>query len=66
MKSSFQPPALKTVQERASRVQQICQRADAGIVLLDDLIGTLEEDARTSSLYQYRLQKAGKVLDAHV
>lgn len=66
MTSSLQTPDLKTVQERARRVQKICQRADAGILLLDDLISQLEEEARTSPLHQYRLQKAGKVIEAKV
>ncbi len=66
MTPSSQTPNLQKVQERASQIQKICQRADAGILLLDDLIGQLEENARSSLLHQYHLKRAGHLLKTEV
>jgi hypothetical protein len=57
------PPDLETVKQRAAQVQDICKRADAGILILDDLIAQLEQDIRSSSLYRYRLNKAMHLLN---
>lgn len=57
------PPDLETVKQRAAQVQDICKRADAGILILDDLIAQLEQDIRSSSLYRYRLNKAKHLLN---
>jgi hypothetical protein len=57
------PPDLETVKQRAAQVQDICKRADAGILILDDLIAQLEQDIRSSSPYRYRLNKAMHLLN---
>jgi hypothetical protein len=57
------PPDLETVKQRAAQVHDICKRADAGILILDDLIAQLEQDNRSSSLYRYRLNKAKHLLN---
>jgi predicted transcriptional regulator len=50
-------PDLETVKRRASQVQNICERADVGILILDDLIAQVEQNIRSSSTYRYRLSK---------
>jgi hypothetical protein len=63
MTDQLSPPDLKTVKQRAARVQSICKRADANILVLEDLIAQLEQDVRSSSLYCYRLNKAKHLLN---
>jgi hypothetical protein len=55
-------PDLETARQRSAKVQKVCKRADAGILVLDDLIAHLEQDIRSSSLYRYRLNKAKHLL----
>ncbi len=57
------PPDLETVMQRAAKVQSICKRSDASILVLDDLIAQLEQDIRSSSLYRYRLNRAKHLLN---
>jgi hypothetical protein len=64
MTQQFLPPDLESVKQRAARVEEICKRADAGILVLDDLIAQLEQDIRSSSLYRYRLNKAKRLLNS--
>ena len=56
------PPSLERVMQRAARVEEICRRADAEILILDDLIAKLEAQHRFSPLYLYRLNKAKRLL----
>jgi alpha-D-ribose 1-methylphosphonate 5-triphosphate synthase subunit PhnL len=55
-------PSLEKVKQRAAKVQKICQRADAEILILDELIAQLEAQNRSSSLHLYRLNKAKHLL----
>jgi hypothetical protein len=55
------PPDLETVNQWATKVQEICKRADAGILILDDIIARLEQDIHSSKLYQFRLRRAQKL-----
>ena len=55
-------PSLEKVKERATRVKKICQRADAEILILDELIAQLEAQNRSSILHLYRLNKAKHLL----
>jgi hypothetical protein len=63
MTQQISPPDLETVKRRAVQVQGICKRADASILILDDLISQLEQDIRSSSPYRYRLNKAKHLLN---
>lgn len=56
------PPDMERIKQRAAKVQEICKRADAEILILDDLIAQLEEKIRSSPLYRYRLHKAKRLL----
>jgi len=56
------PPDMEKIKQRAAKVQEICKRADAEILILDDLIAQLEEKIRASPLYRYRLHKAKLLL----
>ncbi len=37
-----QPPDIEKVKERAAKVQEICKRADANILILDEIVAQLE------------------------
>lgn len=50
-------PDMEQIKRTSAKVQEICQRADAGIAILDDLIAQLDEEIKTSVLYKYRLNK---------
>lgn len=56
------PLSLERVKQRAVKVQEICQQADANILILDEIIAQLEEQIHHSSLSRYRLNKAKKLL----
>ncbi|WP_242057158.1 MULTISPECIES: hypothetical protein [Oscillatoriales] len=58
-----QPPSIEKVKERSARVQEICKRADANILILDEIIAQLEEENRRSPLYQSRLRRAKRLLN---
>lgn len=57
MTQQMSPPDLEIVKRRASQVQNICERADVGILILDDLIAQVEQNIRSSSPYRYHLSK---------
>jgi hypothetical protein len=57
-------PDSETVARSVARWQEVCNRLDALNVLLDEAIAQVEEDNRRSPLYQYRLERAKKLLDA--
>jgi hypothetical protein len=63
MTQQISPPDLETVKRRAAQVQDICKRADASILILDDLIAQVEQNIRSSSPYRYRLNKAKHLLN---
>lgn len=52
-------PDLEQIKKTSAKAQEICQRADAGIAILDDLIAQLDKQIRDSILYKYR---SGKVV----
>ncbi len=56
-------PTLEQVQETSEKIKAVCQQADAGIALLDDLIAQLDDQIRSSSLYSYRLNRAKRLLN---
>uniref|UniRef100_B8HKI8 Uncharacterized protein n=1 Tax=Cyanothece sp. (strain PCC 7425 / ATCC 29141) TaxID=395961 RepID=B8HKI8_CYAP4 len=58
-----QLPSMETIKQRAAKMEEICRRADAGILLLDDLIAQLEQEIRASRLYQLRLKRARQLCD---
>lgn len=55
-------PDIKKIKERAEKIEKICKRADANILILDDLIAQLDENIRSSPLYQYRLKRTKRLL----
>ncbi len=63
MTQQISPPDLEIVKRRAAQVQDICKRADASILILDDLIVQIEQNIRSSSPYRYRLNKAKHLLN---
>ncbi|NJM67363.1 MAG: hypothetical protein HC851_17650 [Acaryochloris sp. RU_4_1] len=58
MTQHLPPPKLDRIHQRAAKVQEICQQADEGILMLDELIAQLEEQIRSSSVYRYRLNRS--------
>lgn len=58
-----QPPSLEKVKQTSAKVQEICKRADANILILDEIIAQLEEENRRSPLYQSRLRRAKRLLN---
>ncbi|NEQ97428.1 MAG: hypothetical protein F6K30_12000 [Cyanothece sp. SIO2G6] len=59
-------PSVEQVNQRAVKVRQLCQRADAEIVVLDDLIARLQDEERSSRLHHYHLNKAKLFLEHSV
>jgi hypothetical protein len=51
-------PDIEKAKQTSAKVKELCQRADVGISILDDLIAQLEENIRSSPLSRYRLNKA--------
>jgi hypothetical protein len=61
------PPQLPNsvkFQHGVQKLQEACKMLDALNILLDEAIAQVEEENRRSPLYQYRLEKAKKLLDA--
>jgi hypothetical protein len=56
-------PSLEKVKQRVAKVQKICQRADAEILILEELIARLEAQNRSSSPHLHRLNKAKYLLN---
>ncbi|MFN9954960.1 MAG: hypothetical protein ACK55I_17820 [bacterium] len=63
MNQTSSTPSLEKVKQRAAKIQEICRRADAEILILDELIAQLEAANRSSTLHLYRLNKAKHLLD---
>ncbi len=55
-------PDMEQVKATSAKVKILCQRMDAEILILDDIIAQLEEQNRNSPLYKYRLNKAKRLL----
>ena len=56
-------PDLEKVKQTSAKMKEICNRADAGILILDSVIAQLEAQIHSSPLYRYRLNKAKQLLD---
>jgi hypothetical protein len=63
MTQKLQQPDLARVKARAAKFQEVMQRADANLVILDHIIAELESDIRKQPMYQYRLKKAKQLLN---
>ena len=63
MTQQRQLPDLEKVKQTSAKIQEICKRADANILILDDIIAQLEADNRSSPVYQYRLKRAKRLLN---
>lgn len=63
MTQQRQLPNLEKVKQTSAKIQEICKRADANILILDDIIAQLEADNRSSPIYQYRLKRAKRLLN---
>ncbi|MFB2839305.1 hypothetical protein [Floridanema evergladense] len=50
-------PNLETVKQTSAKMKEICNRADAEILVLDSLIAQLDEQIHSSPLYRYRLKR---------
>lgn len=58
-----QPPDIEKVKQRAAKMEELCKRWDALILVTDYMIEELEEQIRQQPLYQYRLRKAQELLN---
>ncbi|MGL5033443.1 MAG: hypothetical protein ACRC6M_06540 [Microcystaceae cyanobacterium] len=56
-RSTFSP-SPEQIQTTSKKVNLLCQKIDAEIIILDDIIAKIEVDLHASKLYQYRLNKA--------
>jgi hypothetical protein len=63
MTQKLQQPDLARVKARSARFQEVLQRADANLVILDHIIAELEADIRKQPMYLRRLQKAKQLLN---
>ena len=63
MTKNHQLPDLETVKARSAKIQAICKRADANILVLDEIIAMLDENIRSSPVYQSRLRRAKRLLN---
>jgi hypothetical protein len=63
MTQKHQIPDLATVKARAVKIEAICKRADANILVLDEIIAMLDENIRYSPVYQSRLRRAKRLLN---
>ncbi|MBF2056143.1 MAG: hypothetical protein IGQ45_02735 [Cyanobacterium sp. T60_A2020_053] len=55
-------PDIEKIKATSAKVKKLCERMDAEILILDDIIAQLDEQNRNSPLYQYRLNKAKRLL----
>ena len=63
MTKNHQLPDLARVKARSVKIQEICKRADANILVLDEIIAMLEENIRSSPMYKSRLRRAKRLLN---
>jgi len=59
-------PDREQIKLTSAKVQALCLRMDAEILVLDDVIAQLEEDNRRSPVYQYRLNRAKRLLNGNI
>jgi hypothetical protein len=59
-------PDIEQIKQTSLKFQEVFKRMDAGIAILDDLIVQIDSDIRSSKLYQYRLNKAKRMLNIDV
>ncbi len=57
---------FEQIKATSAKVKALCQRMDAELLILDDIIAQLEEDNRRSPLYQYRLNRAKRLLNDNI
>jgi len=55
-------PNIEKIKATSAKVKKLCERMDAEILILDDIIAQLDEQNRSSPVYQYRLNKAKRLL----
>ncbi len=58
MRQSNFSPSSEQIQVTSKKVGLLCQKMEAEIIILDDIIAQIEVDLQASKLYQYRLNKA--------
>ncbi|WP_017295563.1 hypothetical protein [Geminocystis herdmanii] len=56
-------PDIEQIKKTSLKFQELCKRMDAEILILDDIIAQLDEQNRNSPVYQYRLNKAKRLLE---
>jgi uncharacterized protein YdcH (DUF465 family) len=56
-------PDIEQIKAISAKFKALFQRMDAHILIMDDMIAQLEEDYRRSPLYQYRLNRAKRLLN---
>ena len=63
MSEQRQLPDIEKVKQTSAKIQGICKRVDANILILDDIIAQLEEGIRQQPIYHYRLKRAKRLLN---
>ena len=63
MTQRSQPPDIEKVKQWAEKMQEICKRWDALILVTDDMIAQLEKQIRQQPSEIYRLKKAKHLLN---
>ena len=58
-----QAPDIERVKQTAAKMQKICQRWDALIMVTDDMIAQLEEQIRKQPNHIYQLKRAKRLLN---
>ncbi len=59
-------PNIEQIKKISLKFQELCKRMDAEILILDDIIAQLDEQNRNSPVYQYRLNKAKRLLQSPI
>ena len=63
MTEQRQPPSLEKVKQRAAKMQEICKRCDALILVTDYMIAELEEQIRQQPNEVWRRRRAMQLLN---
>ncbi len=58
-----QPPDIEKVKQTAAKMQEVCKRWDALILVTEHMIGELEEQIRKQPNEVYRLNRAKSLLN---
>ena len=64
MTQQSQLPDLEKVKQRAARMQEICLMFDAQIMVLDELIASVEAENRNNPMNVYRREKGKRLLQS--